>query len=85
MSPASMATARIMETWAHGEDVADALGVIRPATDRLRHVAHLGFRTLGHGFAAHGRPVPTAPVRVELAAARTATPGPSGRRTPPTG
>ncbi|MEH1099233.1 TIGR03084 family metal-binding protein [Micromonospora sp. CPCC 205561] len=67
MSPASMATARIMETWAHGTDVADALGVTRPATARLRHVAHLGFRTLGHSFAAHGRPVPTVPVRVELA------------------
>ncbi|RLP90653.1 TIGR03084 family metal-binding protein [Micromonospora sp. CV4] len=66
MSPTSMATARIMETWAHGEDVADALGVARPASDRLRHVAHLGVRTLGHGFAAHGRPAPTAPVRVEL-------------------
>lgn len=68
MSAASMATARIMETWAHGTDVADALGVTRPGTARLRHVAHLGFRTLGHSFAAHGRPVPTAPVRVELAA-----------------
>ncbi|MER7334533.1 MULTISPECIES: TIGR03084 family metal-binding protein [unclassified Micromonospora] len=68
MSPASMATARIMETWAHGTDVADALGVTRAATARLRHVAHLGFRTLGHSFAAHGRPVPAAPVRVELAA-----------------
>ena len=67
MSPASMATARMMETWAHGEDVADALGVTRTPTERLRHVAHLGFRTLGHSFAAHGRPVPTAPVRVELA------------------
>ncbi|MCW3813150.1 TIGR03084 family metal-binding protein [Micromonospora sp. DR5-3] len=68
MSPASMVTARLMETWAHGEDVADALGVQRPPTARLRHVAYLGFRTLGHGFAAHGRPVPTAPVRVELTA-----------------
>ena len=27
MSPPSMATARLMETWAHGQDVADALGV----------------------------------------------------------
>ncbi|WP_406039958.1 TIGR03084 family metal-binding protein [Micromonospora sp. NBC_00898] len=68
MSPASMATARIMETWAHAEDVADALGVGRTPTARLRHIAHLGFRTLGHGFAAHGRAVPTAPVRVELTA-----------------
>ncbi|MFE9692022.1 TIGR03084 family metal-binding protein [Micromonospora sp. NPDC005806] len=68
MSPTSMVTARIMETWAHGEDVADALGVRRPPTARLRHIAHLGFRTLGHSFAAHGRAVPTAPVRVELAA-----------------
>lgn len=66
MSPTSMATARLMETWAHGEDVADALGVRRTPTSRLRHVAHLGFRTLGHSFAAHGRAVPTTPVRVEL-------------------
>ena len=66
MSPASMATARLMETWAHGQDVADALGVERGFTPRLRHVAHLGFRTLGYGFAAHGRPVPAAAVRVEL-------------------
>lgn len=66
MSPASMATARIMETWAHGADVADALGVTRPVTARLRHIAHLGFRTLPHSFAAHGRPLPTAPVRLEL-------------------
>ncbi|PYC71110.1 TIGR03084 family protein [Micromonospora arborensis] len=66
MSATSMATARIMETWAHGADVADTLGVVRPDSDRLRHVAHLGVRTLGHGFAAHGRTAPTAPVRVEL-------------------
>ncbi|SCL39917.1 TIGR03084 family protein [Micromonospora pallida] len=68
MSAASMATARLMETWAHGQDVADALGVTRTPTNRLRHIAHLGFRTLGHGFAAHGRAVPTTPVRVELTA-----------------
>ncbi|MEV1153808.1 TIGR03084 family metal-binding protein [Micromonospora chokoriensis] len=66
MSATSMATARIMETWAHGEDVADTLGVVRPDSERLRHVAHLGVRTLGHGFAAHGRAAPTTPVRVEL-------------------
>ncbi|MEW2351200.1 TIGR03084 family metal-binding protein [Streptomyces sp. NPDC006684] len=68
MAPASMVTARLMETWAHGQDVHDALSLTRPPTARLRHIAHLGFRTLGHGFATYGRPVPTAPVRVELAA-----------------
>ena len=45
MSAASMATARLMETWAHGLDVADALGVKRPATARLRSIAHIGVRT----------------------------------------
>ncbi|RKN17035.1 TIGR03084 family protein [Micromonospora musae] len=73
MSPTSMVTARIMETWAHGEDVADALDVRRPDTDRLRHIAHLGVRTLGHSFATHGRPMPAAPVRVELTAPRGET------------
>jgi uncharacterized protein (TIGR03084 family) len=68
MSPAMMATARLMETWAHGQDVADALGVVRVPTARLRHVAYIGFRTLAYGFVAHGRPVPDEPVRVELAA-----------------
>jgi uncharacterized protein (TIGR03084 family) len=68
MSPASMATARIMETWAHGQDIADTLGHRRVPTDRLRHIAHLGVRTLTHSFRAHGRPAPAAPVRVELVA-----------------
>jgi uncharacterized protein (TIGR03084 family) len=47
--------------------VADALEITRAPTSRLRHVAYIGFRTLGHGFAAHGRPVPDEPVRLELA------------------
>src|SRR5690606_39539717 len=68
MKPASMATARLMETWAHGQDVADALGAVRTPTLRLRHVAHLGVRTMGFAFAVRGREVPSAPVRVELAA-----------------
>ncbi|WP_353110247.1 maleylpyruvate isomerase family mycothiol-dependent enzyme, partial [Gordonia sp. (in: high G+C Gram-positive bacteria)] len=42
MSAPSMMTARIMETWAHGLDVADALGVQRTPTDRIRNVAHIG-------------------------------------------
>lgn len=68
MSAASMATARLMETWAHGLDVADALGVRRPATERLRSIAHLGVRTRDFAFAVHGRTPPAAPFHVELSA-----------------
>ncbi|MCO5993440.1 TIGR03084 family metal-binding protein [Actinoallomurus rhizosphaericola] len=66
MGAASFATARLMETWAHGQDVADAVGVRREPTDRLRHVAQIGVRTLSWSFVVRGRPAPQAPVRVEL-------------------
>ncbi len=68
MSAASSLTARIMETWAHGQDVADALGAVREPTDRLRHVAHIGVRARPFSYALRDRPVPEAPVRVELVA-----------------
>jgi uncharacterized protein (TIGR03084 family) len=68
MSAASSITARIMETWAHGQDVADALGVKRVPTDRLRHVAFIGARALPNSYQARGLPVPATPVRVELRA-----------------
>ena len=66
MSAASMATARLMETWAHGLDVADALGVQRPATARLRSIAHIGVRTRDFAFAINGLAAPADPFRVEL-------------------
>ncbi|SDN69584.1 TIGR03084 family metal-binding protein [Allokutzneria albata] len=66
MKPLSMATARIMETWAHGQDVVDALGATRRPTARLRHIAHLGVRTRGFAFQANGMSAPEDPVRVEL-------------------
>ena len=66
MSVASSVTARIMETWAHGQDVADTLGVTRVATDRLRHIAHLGVSTTAFSFGLHGRPAPVVPIRVVL-------------------
>ena len=73
MSPASFATARLMEYWAHGQDVADAYGFQRPPTARLRHIAHLGFRTFGFSFGVHGLAVPEVAVRVLLAAPDGAT------------
>jgi len=66
MSAASSVTARLMETWAHGQDIADTLGVTRPATARLRHVAHLGASTIGYSFALRGLPVPDQPIRIEV-------------------
>jgi uncharacterized protein (TIGR03084 family) len=66
MSAASMATARLMETWAHGLDVADALGVVRTPTDRLRHVARLGVRTRDFAHGVHGLTPPADEFRVEL-------------------
>ncbi|MGW4470483.1 TIGR03084 family metal-binding protein [Nonomuraea sp. NPDC004354] len=82
MSAASFVTARLMETWAHGQDVADALGVVRTPTARLRHVATLGVRAMPYGFAVRGRPVPADPVRVELTLPDGApwTAGPAGAR-----
>lgn len=68
MSVASFVTARIMETWAHGQDVADALGVRRTPSHRLRHVAHLGVRTRDFAYAGRGLPAPAEPFRVELSA-----------------
>ena len=68
MGLASSVTARLMETWAHGQDIADTLGIQRPATSRLRHVAHLGVRSLAYSYAVNGLPQPDAPIRVELAA-----------------
>ncbi|MET7369003.1 TIGR03084 family metal-binding protein [Streptomyces sp. NPDC005566] len=66
MSVASMATARLMETWAHGQDVADALGVTRKPTPRLRHVARIGVRARDYAYFVRGEQPPGEPFRVEL-------------------
>ena len=68
MSAPSMATARLMETWAHGLDVADALGVEVAPSDRLKSIAHLGVRTRDFAFTVHGLTPPAEPFRVELRA-----------------
>jgi uncharacterized protein (TIGR03084 family) len=71
MSPTSMATARLMETWAHGQDVADGLGRPHPVTDRIKHVAHIGVRTRDFAYLVRDKQPPAEQFRVELA-------GPSG-------
>jgi uncharacterized protein (TIGR03084 family) len=65
MSRASFVTARLMETWAHGLDCFDAAGVTPVHTDRLRHVADIGLRSLPYALLAAGMSGP-GPVRLEL-------------------
>jgi uncharacterized protein (TIGR03084 family) len=68
MSATSMATARLMETWAHGLDVAQALEIDVVDTARIRHIAHLGVRTRDFAFATNSLPAPVEEFRVELRA-----------------
>jgi uncharacterized protein (TIGR03084 family) len=70
MGALSFLSARQMETWIHGQDVADALGVERAPTARLRHVAHIAVRARAFNHAQHGLPPPEREVRVELEAPR---------------
>ena len=66
MSAASAITARLMETWAHGQDIADTIGFVREPTDRLRHIAHLGVSTFTFAHRLRGLEAPSDAVRVEL-------------------
>lgn len=68
MGVMSFVSARLMETWAHGHDIADALGGRRVATDRLRHVAHLGVRARPFSYLVRGLEVPAGRIEVTLAA-----------------
>lgn len=72
LSPASFATARLMETWAHGLDCFDAAGAQPIDTSRLRHVADLSVRALPYAFMLAGLPAP-GPVALDLT-------GPDGDR-----
>ena len=55
MGARSKMTPRLMEAWAHGQDVADAsAGVVREPTDRLRHVCHIGVRARPFAYMVNG-------------------------------
>jgi uncharacterized protein (TIGR03084 family) len=68
MSPTSMATARLMETWAHGLDVFEAIGVEPEITDAIYHVCHLGVRTRDFAYHVNGLEPPGGEFRIELTA-----------------
>jgi uncharacterized protein (TIGR03084 family) len=54
LKPATLATTRLAEHWAHGLDITGPLGIAFPDTDRLRHIAWLAHRSLGYAFALTG-------------------------------
>jgi uncharacterized protein (TIGR03084 family) len=54
LKPATLATTRLAEHWAHGLDITGPLGAPFPDTDRLRHVAWLAHGTLPYAFALAG-------------------------------
>src|SRR5437868_12459671 len=54
--PATLATTRLAEHWAHGLDIAGPLGADFPDTDRLKHIAWLAHRTLPYALSLAGQP-----------------------------
>jgi uncharacterized protein (TIGR03084 family) len=68
MGSKSFLTARLMEVWAHGQDICDTVGADRPPSDRIRHIAQLGVVTRGWSYVVRGEPAPDGDVRVELTA-----------------
>ncbi|MFW5330197.1 TIGR03084 family metal-binding protein [Hydrogenophaga sp. ZJX-1] len=68
MSARSFATARLMETWAHGQDIWDVMRRPRPGSARLKAIAHIGVSTFGWTFVNRQLPVPGVQPFVELTA-----------------
>jgi len=54
LRPQVLATTRLAEHWAHGLDITAPLDLPFPDTDRLRHIAWLGHRTLPYAFGVEG-------------------------------
>ena len=68
MSARSSITARLMESWAHGQAIYDVLGKKRLDTDRIRNIAHLGVKTFRWTYNVNNLPVPGTLPFVQLTA-----------------
>jgi len=68
LPPAVLAAAGMMELFGHGQDIADALGIVRERTDRIAHLVAFGVRTRDFGYHAHGLEPPAEEFRFELTA-----------------
>jgi uncharacterized protein (TIGR03084 family) len=72
LPPGVLASAGMMELFGHGQDIADALGVVRTHTDRLAYLVGFGVRTWDFGYQARNLATPDVEFRFEIIA-------PSGR------
>jgi uncharacterized protein (TIGR03084 family) len=66
MAVKSFLTARLMECWAHGHDVAAAVGIQRSPSARLKHVAHIGVGARAFSLLINQLPEDSRSIRVEL-------------------
>jgi len=66
MGAVSFLTARLMETWAHGQDVRDALGLDPEVSARLRHIAEMGVRARAYSYSVRGMDPPAVDIAVVL-------------------
>jgi uncharacterized protein (TIGR03084 family) len=63
-----LASAGIMELFAHGQDIADTVGARREFTDRIWHLTSFAVRTWDFGYLARGQKAPEVEFRFELTA-----------------
>ncbi|MGV9770550.1 TIGR03084 family metal-binding protein [Streptosporangium sp. NPDC003464] len=68
LPPVILACAGIMEQFAHGQDIADALGVRLERTDRIGHLVVFAVLTRDFGYLARGLTPPAGEFRFELTA-----------------
>ena len=59
MSVKSSITARLMETWAHGQAIYDVLGIVRKNKDHIKNIAVLGNNTFKWCYTVHGKTIPS--------------------------
>lgn len=68
MSVRSSISARLMETWSHGQAIYDLMGSERIDSDRIKSIAVMGVNTFGWTFTNRKLDVPADPPHVRLTA-----------------
>lgn len=66
LPPTVLTMAGMLELFAHGQDIADTVGVDMPRTDRLAFLVHFIHRTRDFGYLAHEMEPPTEEFRFEV-------------------